>query len=173
MPHKDIKNTSKKIHTIITYNNYIHSADCDPRRDISNSSPPWGRYHTHAPYVRCDPVLISRQLDSDCRPAGRLHVDSELTRLLACSIEISVMQPPRSEWAENDWAVSIIAAEGDSDSALRDRVSVVRVPIGSSEFPRAVGPKRRGLGGRLAAEVWRAQASPPGAGTCRHAVAPD
>ena len=84
--------------------------DGDLRRDIPKGSPPWGRYHTHAPSVRCDPVLISRQYDSDCRPAGRLHADSELTRLLACSIEISVMQPPRSEWAENDWAVSIIAA---------------------------------------------------------------
>ena len=70
-------------------------------------APPPGGATIHAPRAPCSKLvslpLISRQLlDSDCRPAGRLHADSELTRLTACSIEISVMHDGRSECAEND-----------------------------------------------------------------------
>ena len=67
---------------------------------------PRGGANVHAPRVPCSKLvslpLISRQLDPDCRPAGQLHADSELTRLTACSIEISVMHDGRSECAEND-----------------------------------------------------------------------
>jgi hypothetical protein len=70
------------------------------------NAPPPGGATIHAPRASCGKLvslpLISRQLDSDCRPAGRLHADSELTRLTASSIEISVMHDGRSEWAEND-----------------------------------------------------------------------
>eukprot|EP01044_Picomonas_judraskeda_P018856 COSAG03_NODE_3839_length_1803_cov_10.686033_2_plen_84_part_00 len=66
---------------------------------------PPGGANVNAPRVPCSklvsPPLISRQLDPDCRPAGRLHADSELTRLTACSIEISVMHDGWSEYAEN------------------------------------------------------------------------
>ena len=76
-----------------------------PVATFLNALPPGGAT-IHAPRAPCSKLvslpLISRQLDPDCRPAGRLHADSELTRLTACSIEISVMHDGRSECAEND-----------------------------------------------------------------------
>eukprot|EP01044_Picomonas_judraskeda_P000374 COSAG03_NODE_16_length_21807_cov_27.080247_22_plen_66_part_00 len=62
-----------------------------PVATFLNPFPPGGAT-IHAPRAPRSKLvslpLISRQLDSDCRPAGRLHADSELTRLTACSIEI-------------------------------------------------------------------------------------